>query len=117
MNVSSSPSAACNLVFPNADVSVVSGTYTIGGQTITGGLETITAVSPLFAVSTSLASSDASSYVGFVYNDMFTLVHQASDTASPSGGSKPNAAGRATGLGEVATVCLAIAFGALIAVR
>jgi hypothetical protein len=111
-------------VIPNDDVGVVDGTWTINGETITGLLNTITATSPLITVTTSFAPSDATSYVGVAVNDMFVLVHQASDTVGASTASSTSetstavrVGGNENGLGTIAAVCcLAIALGALLVV-
>ncbi|KAF4636553.1 hypothetical protein G7Y89_g1531 [Cudoniella acicularis] len=111
------PTGGCEHILPDGDVGTVYGTWTIGGQTITGGLETITATSPLSTVTTSFAPSDATSYIGVAVNDMFILVHQASDTAmasTASSTSKTNSAvrvrGNENGLGVVATPASRISY-------
>ena len=102
----------CGNVFPDGDLGTVSGTWTIGGQTITGGLLTITATTPLSTMTTSFAPSEASSYVGVAVEGLYILVHQASYTVTaltPSSASKKNSAvrvrGSGNGLGIVAAVC------------
>ena len=99
------------------------GTWTIGGQTVTAGLETITATTPVSTRTTVFAPSEATSYVGVAVTDMVVLVHQASDTGkggpAPTTTSKPNSAVRVRGsekrIGVVAAVCcLALAVEALL---
>jgi hypothetical protein len=77
---------------------------------------------------TTFAPSEASSYVGLALQDMFTLIHRASDSAVTSQASsssttttKPNSAVGMRGdehrLGLVASVCcVAFALGALLIV-
>jgi hypothetical protein len=116
------PTFGCERLLPDGDVGIVNGTWTIAGQTITGGLETITATAPLSTVTTSFPPSEATSYVGVAVNDMFILVHQASDSArgsTASSTSKTNSAVRVRGngnkLGIIATVCcLALALETLL---
>ncbi|KAH6982577.1 hypothetical protein EDB80DRAFT_735947 [Ilyonectria destructans] len=124
------PTGGCERIIPDGDVGTVYGTWTIGGQTITGALDTIKATSPVSSVTASFAPSEATSYVGVAISDMFILVHQASDaakasttsgtSASASSTSKTNAAVRVRGNGDrlgVATVCcLALILGAVLAV-
>ncbi|KIM99875.1 hypothetical protein OIDMADRAFT_19798 [Oidiodendron maius Zn] len=93
---------------------------------ITGAVETITGTLPLQTVMTTFAPSEATSYIGVAVSDMFTLVHQASDTAvastaSASSTSKTNMAvrvrGNENGRGIVAAACcLAVTLGALLVV-
>ncbi|KIM92676.1 hypothetical protein OIDMADRAFT_185076 [Oidiodendron maius Zn] len=117
------PTAGCQRILPGSDLSAVFGTWTMGGETITGNLETITGLIPISTRTTSFAPTEATTLVGVAANDMFILVHQASDTASTastaSSPSKTNAAvsmrGNKNGLGIVAIVyCLALALGALL---
>jgi hypothetical protein len=85
----------------------------MGGQTVTGGLLTITGTTPGYTIRTSFAPSEASSYVGVAIEGLGILVHQASDilktpTATASSTPKGNSAGRirdsGNGLGVVAIV-------------
>jgi hypothetical protein len=118
------PTGGCEVILPDGDVGSVYGTWTIGVETVTGDLETITATTPLLTVTTSFAPSEATSYIGVAVQVMFLLVHQASDTemaSTASSTSKANSAVRVRGnenrLGVVATVCcLAFALGALLVV-
>ena len=106
------PTAGCQRILPGSDVSNVSGTWTMGGETITGLLLAITGTIPISTSTTSFAPTEATTLAGAAVNDMFILVHQASDTASTastaSSPSKTNAAVRMRGnkneLGIVAIV-------------
>ena len=117
------PTAGCQRLLPGRDLNPVSGTWTMGGVTITGNLEMITGTIPISTRTTSFAPTEATTLVGVAVNDMFILVHQASDTASTastaSSPSKTNAAvrmrGSKNGLGIVAIVyCLALALRTLL---
>jgi len=116
------PTGGCGDILPEEDLGTVSGTWTIGEQTITGGLITITGTITSPAVTTSFAPSETSSYVGVAVEGMYILVHQASDivTASTaSSTSTKNSAvrvrGDGNGLGVVAAVCwLSFVFGAFL---
>ncbi|KAE9373099.1 hypothetical protein N431DRAFT_557298 [Stipitochalara longipes BDJ] len=123
------PTAGCQRLLPPGDVGTISGTFTIGGQTLTGELATFTGTTPPSTTTTSFASSDAASLIGVAVQGMFILVHKASDTSGGAGSStasstsstKPNSAvsvrGIDIGLGIVATVCcVSFALGALLVV-
>jgi hypothetical protein len=117
------PTVGCERIIPSDDVGAVFGTWTIGGQTVTAELETITATTPISTRTTVFAPSEATSYVGVAATDIFILVHQASDTgkggAASTTTSKPNSAVRMRGsekrIGVVAAVyCLSLAVEALL---
>jgi hypothetical protein len=118
---------------PPGDIGTTSGIFTIGGQTITAELAGLTATTPLSTTTTSFAASDLPSLVGVAVQDMYILIHQASDTTgvadsssttSNTGGTsstKPNftvrTRGSEKGLGVVAAVCcVAFALGTLLVV-
>lgn len=114
----------------------MSGTFTIGGQPVTGNLLTITGTVPISRETTSFSDSEATHYIGLAVNKMYILVHQASDgtgegspaTADATGSTastapnptKSNAAvrarGSADGLGVGGIVLLTLALGALFVV-
>ena len=122
------PSVGCIGILPPDDLGTTSGVFTIGGQTLTGELGTITGTRTITTSTTHFQNPTAS--VGVAVQVMFLLVHKASDTSgggtgSTGGGStatnKPNSAvrvgGHEKGLGVVATVCfVAFALGALLVV-
>ncbi|KAH9208228.1 hypothetical protein DL95DRAFT_414975 [Leptodontidium sp. 2 PMI_412] len=117
------PTTGCGKEGPEANYGTVNGTWTIGGQTITGGLLTITGTIPMSAVTTSFAPSEVTSYVGVALEGMGILVHQSSDivtasatssaasstaSSTTSGTSKPNSALRVKGNGDMQGVVIAI---------
>lgn len=112
-------------MLPYQDEGFVYGTWTFGSQIITASLDTLTATSPVWTMTTTFEASEATSYIGVAYQPMFVLVHQASDTvetstpASTASTSKANGAvrtrGNGNGLGVVATGCvLGLVLGALL---
>lgn len=120
------PTGGCQIDYPSGDLSIVNGTWTVAGRMITGVVDKITGTILLITSTTSFTPAEATSYVGVAVSDMFTLVHQASDTAvastaSASSTSKTNAAvrvrGNENGRGVVTAVCLpAMVLGALLVV-
>lgn len=60
----------------------VSGTWTLGGHTVTGELLSVTGTKLLSSVSTTFAASRATDYVGVAVEGMGILVHRAADIAS-----------------------------------
>ena len=116
------PSGGCQLRIPAADYTTVYGTWTLGEQTVTAGLDSFTATSPVITVTTSISPSEATSYVGVAYYRMFVLVYQSSDIAAASTASstsKTSAAvrvrGNRNGPGLMATICCVVGvLGALL---
>jgi hypothetical protein len=93
------PTTGCRNEAPEADYDTVTGTWTIGGQTITGGLLTVTGTMPISTVTTSFTLSEVTSYIGVALEGMGILVHQPSDivtasaiSSTTSSTSKPNSA-------------------------
>lgn len=130
------PTAGCERLFPPGDLERISGIWTIGGETITGDLISITGTTPIIVTSTSFSPSEATSYVGVAYEPLLLLVHRdpntamasstgdsdttrSSTTSTATSPSKTNAAvsvrGNENGVGAVTIVCcLALALRALL---
>lgn len=111
------PKTGCQRIIPKEDMATISGTYTIGGQTFTGGIVDITGTIPLSTRKTTLSPAEATDVIGLAYTGMQILVHQSTDTSTADNPTKTNAAvrvrGNANGFGVMATVCcLAFALGA-----
>lgn len=113
------PTTGCRNEASIANYATVNGTWTIGAQTITGGLLSITGTIPRSTVTTTFAPSEVASYGGVAVEGMGILVHQASDLAkassasstpssTTSSASKPNSALRVKGNGDIQGVVIAI---------
>ncbi|CAK7225622.1 hypothetical protein SCUCBS95973_005928 [Sporothrix curviconia] len=90
------PTAGCLPFFKDDVETIVTGTFTIEGDVVTGALEELTATGsqPVSTQTTVFATAEASSYVGVLLYNGVMMVHQASDvTATPT----------ATGTGAGAT--------------
>ncbi|CAK7201144.1 hypothetical protein SEUCBS139899_003846 [Sporothrix eucalyptigena] len=128
------PTYGCLPIFAEEVDSIAYGTYTIAGETVEGGLIeiTVTGSQSVTTTTTSIAASDASSYVGVNLVGMVTLVWQSTDvkaTATQTGAtqtgtgtstSTKSAAVRSsirdyheTTLGVVAVGCIALVLGSL----
>ncbi|CAK7237465.1 hypothetical protein SBRCBS47491_009984 [Sporothrix bragantina] len=97
------PTFGCLPFYVSQVESVKMGTYTIEGQAVTGGLIEITASGsqPVSSMTTEFSASEASSYVGVVFQGAMMLVHQASDVTATGAATGAGATG--TGSGAAAT--------------